>query len=204
MSKMKLFFNPASPFARKCLVVAKEVDAEADLEIVEDVVVPFKVNEDITAYNPLGKIPTLVGKDGEAIYDSRVICTYLAANYNKWDIFGKDHRLHLQSEQQQALCDGICDAAVAYRYESAARPEELRWSDFQDRQLARIKAGVKVLEQTCSTYTTERIGGIMAVIALDYLSFRIPEFDWRADYPILAKWYDANADRPSLNSTKPA
>ncbi|MGB0843800.1 MAG: glutathione S-transferase family protein [Alphaproteobacteria bacterium] len=203
MSKMKLFYHPASPFARKCVVVAKEVGADQDLEILNDLVVPFKVNEGIQAVSPLGKIPTLVGPEGEGIYDSRVICTYLANAYNKWEVFGTDHATHLQSEQQQALCDGICDAAVAYRYETAVRPEGMRWGDFSDRQVARIKASLEVLEKDCGSYSSERIGGIMAVIALDYLDFRVPELNWRSECPNLVKWYEDNANRPSLQATKP-
>lgn len=33
----------------------------------------------MAAANPLGKVPTLVLKDGTALYDSRVICEYLDA-----------------------------------------------------------------------------------------------------------------------------
>ncbi|WP_302847657.1 glutathione S-transferase N-terminal domain-containing protein [Ralstonia sp. 25mfcol4.1] len=33
----------------------------------------------IAAHNPLAKVPTLILEDGQALYDSRVICEYLAS-----------------------------------------------------------------------------------------------------------------------------
>jgi glutathione S-transferase len=42
---------------------------------------PREVNRDrsIVERNPLGKVPTLITDEGDALYDSRVICEYLDA-----------------------------------------------------------------------------------------------------------------------------
>ena len=46
----------------------------------------------------------------------------------------------------QALGQGMADAAVAYRYETAARPKGLQWEDWMARTETRIHAAFDDLE----------------------------------------------------------
>ena len=74
---MKLHWNPASPFARKCVVCAAEAGVE--LDIVERGGTPLLTDNMPIEQNPLGKIPALERVGGPAIYDSRVITRYIDA-----------------------------------------------------------------------------------------------------------------------------
>ncbi len=74
---MQLHYNTASPFARKVLVLAREVGLADRLEPVVRMVNPVAPVVEVVADNPLGKIPCLVTDDGLALYDSRVIAEYL-------------------------------------------------------------------------------------------------------------------------------
>ncbi len=74
---MKLHWNPASPFARKCVVCADEAGVE--LEIFVRGGTPLLIDNMPVEQNPLGKIPALERAGGPAIYDSRVITRYIAA-----------------------------------------------------------------------------------------------------------------------------
>ena len=56
---MKLYTHPASPFARKCRVIAHELGLK-----LEEVVVNARDDESLRAVNPLKKIPALVLDDG--------------------------------------------------------------------------------------------------------------------------------------------
>ena len=47
----------------------------------------------------------------------------------------------------QALADGVMDAAVLVRYESATRPEKLRWNDWITGQLEKVTCGLAELER---------------------------------------------------------
>ena len=74
---MKLYYAPASPFVRKCLVVAAELGLRDRIELVTAAAHPVNRDKNVVAHNPLGKIPTLITDDGSVLYDSRVICEYL-------------------------------------------------------------------------------------------------------------------------------
>ena len=62
---MKLYTNAASPFARKCRVIAHELGLT--LELVNTM--PYQ-DEAFRRVNPLGKIPALVLDDGSVLIDS--------------------------------------------------------------------------------------------------------------------------------------
>src|SRR5580700_4828257 len=74
---MKLYWSPNSPYARKVLVVAKEMQIDDRVELIETSVVPTKENEVLSALNPLTRIPTLQLNTGEILFDSGLICEYL-------------------------------------------------------------------------------------------------------------------------------
>ena len=74
---MQLIYAAASPFARKVRVLAAEAGLLAEIELLDTAVLPTTLNERVNRANPLGKIPVLLLDDGQALYDSRVICEYL-------------------------------------------------------------------------------------------------------------------------------
>ena len=119
---MKIYYAAASPFVRKCLVVAAELGLRDKIELVSAAAHPVNRDKSVVAHNPLGKIPTLLVDDGSALYDSRVICEYLNS-------LGDGHLLPREGKErwdmlvEQSLADGVCDAAVLTRYETFARPE---------------------------------------------------------------------------------
>ena len=69
---MKLYTNPASPFGRKCQVIARELG----IKLEEINLSPFQ-DPNMRKVNPLGKIPALQLDDGSVLFDSPVICEYL-------------------------------------------------------------------------------------------------------------------------------
>ncbi|MEI9887388.1 MAG: glutathione S-transferase N-terminal domain-containing protein [Rhizomicrobium sp.] len=69
---MKLYSHPASPFGRKCKIIAHELGLK-----LEVIVVNARDDEELRKINPLKKIPILILDDGSTLFDSRVICEYL-------------------------------------------------------------------------------------------------------------------------------
>jgi len=124
---MKLHYNPASPYVRKVRVLAIETGLMERIELVPEKVSPVDPNPDVVADNPVGKIPALVTDEGDALYDSRVICEYLDALHGGTRMFPERGEARWSALRRQALADGMLDAAVITRYETAMRPKELQW-----------------------------------------------------------------------------
>ncbi len=198
---MKLYTNPASPFARKCRVIAHELALK-----LEEVNVNARDDDSLRAVNPLKKIPALVLDDGSALFDSPVICEYLNdvgggkffPGLSVWrPTSGRWKALGLQ-----ALGDGIMDAAVACRYEST-QPEERRNRDHIARYMATVKAGLDALEPM-SFSETPSIGEVTIGCALGYLDFRYADLGWRDKHPKLADWFAKFSQYPSMLATAPS
>lgn len=200
---MQLIYAAASPFARKVRVLAHETGLLARIELLDTMVLPITLNEQVNARNPLGKIPVLLTDDGEALYDSRVICEYL-------DTLHDGPRLLPQDDTRWAvlrlvaLADGLMDAAVLARYEKAARQPERQSQAWLDGQLGKVKRALAELERQ-----TERLQGLMdmaqigVACALGYLDFRFADLDWRAAHPRLAAFQQTFAQRPSMQASAP-
>lgn len=197
---MKLYSNPASPFARKCRVIAHELGIK-----LEEINVNARDDESLRAINPLKKIPALVLDDGSALFDSPVICEYLNdvgrgkffSPASLWKpVSGRWKALGLQ-----ALGDGIMDAAVACRYE-AIQAEDKRNPDHIARYKATIRAGLDALESVTFN-ETPTIGEITVGCALGYLDFRYGDLGWRDTHPKLAAWYAKFSQYPSMLATAP-
>jgi glutathione S-transferase len=201
---MKLFSVNASPFARKARVLIIELGLQDRVAVHSlDGVTPVSNNVDLNAVNPLGMIPALQLDDGSSLYDSPLICEYLD-QVAGGGLFPADAERRFRTLELQALADGLLDLSVALRYETALRPEALRWADWIDHQNEKIARGLDVLEQKCSDFADDPLIGELAVAcALGYLDFRFSANDWRAGRPALTAWFEQVMQRPSLAQTVP-
>ncbi len=197
---MKLRFSPTSPYVRKCLAVAIETGLEERIEIVDTN--PLDPGTDLPENNPLGKIPALVTDDGEALYDSRVICEYLDSLHDRAKLFPASGEARWRTLKLMALADGIEDAAVLRMFERR-RPAEKRSADWNARQRKKVTRALDALEEEAPSFEGVDIGLIAAACALGYLDFRFPDEDWRNGRPRLEAWYEEFAKRPSLARTVP-
>jgi len=201
---MKLYTNKASPFARKVRVLVRETGLAGRVEETETVVSPIAANETLARDNPLVKIPALVTDSGEALFDSRVICEYLDTLHTGRKFFPASGPQRFTALRRQSLTDGILDAAVLCRYETAVRPEALRWKDWIEGQKRKIFGGLAVLEAETATWGDEfAIGQVGAACVLGYLDFRFADWDWRGGHPQLKGWFERVSARPSVSATRP-
>lgn len=196
---MKLYSNSASPFGRKCKVIAQELGLK--LEVVRTLPVQ---DPDFRRVNPLGKIPALVLDDGSVLFDSRVICEYLndrgGGGFFPVDTIWKNAGNRWKSLGLQALGDGVSDAAVAWVMlgREPVPPEATR-----ARQIAAIEAGLDAAEHV-TLQAPVTIGEVSIGCALGYIDFRLPDMDWRATRPRLAAWYAVFSQWPPMQATLPA
>lgn len=200
---MKLYFSPTSPYARKVRISAHELGLSEKIELISIALSPISPHDALRSSNPLGKLPALIRDDGEALYDSPVICEYLDSLAGGTRIFPAAGAARWTALRRQALADGILDAAVLTRYEEALRPKELRWQPWVDGQWLKMRTGLDALERENLDGALD-IGAISIACALGYLDFRFASEGWRTSRPRLAAWAAAIGKRPSLATTLPA
>jgi glutathione S-transferase len=201
---MRLHTNPASPFGRKVKVLAHEAGLIGRLELQDRALSPVSPDDAVAADNPLGKIPCLVTDDGQALYDSRVICEHLDSLHGGPRLFPAEGPERWRVLTLQALGDGLMDAGVAARYEGVLRPEPYRWGSWIDGQKLKVTRGLDRLEELAEGFgEAVDIGAIAAACALGYLDFRFPEDRWRDGRPRLAAWFERFDERPSMRATRP-
>lgn len=203
---MKLRYSPTSPFVRKVLVVAMETGLDGRIERVPTTVVPVQPNEDLSHQNPLMKLPTLLTDDGQVLFDSRVICEYLDSLHSGPKLIPPTGMARWVALRQQALADGMLDAGVLNRYETAVRPKDKQWAEWSAGQMRKIRNGLTALDGKASEGALGgplTIGQIAVGCALGYLDFRYAGEGWRERHPNLAKWYGEFSQRKSMQATVP-
>ncbi|CAA7618567.1 Glutathione S-transferase [Candidatus Terasakiella magnetica] len=198
---MKLRYSTTSPFARKCLVVAMETGLEDRVEVV--ITSPW-AESDLPKDNPLGKIPALVTDGGEGLFDSPVICEYLDSLHGGVRLLPPEGGKRWSQLRLVALGDGLLDALVAKRVETAMRPEDKRWGNWIERQDKAVARSLDVLEDECTLWGSDFLMGQIAVAcALSYADFRFAADGWRTGRPRLAAWFAEIAKRPSMVRSEP-
>lgn len=202
---MKLRYAPTSPYVRKVMVLALETGLAEIIERVPTSVAPTKLNEDVARENPLVKVPSLTTDDGVVLYDSPVICEYLDTLHSGARLFPPAGPARWVALRQQALGDGILDAAILGRYE-ILRPKEYQWQDWMDAQLRKVRGALAALEiqvQSDELSGALTIGQITVGCALGYLDFRYASEDWRGKHRLLAAWFEDFSKRKSMQLTVP-
>jgi glutathione S-transferase len=200
---MKLYHSPTSPFVRKCLVCARETGLIERITLEPAAAHPVARDRALVAHNPLGQVPTLITDDGSVLYDSRVICEHFD-ELSGGRLLPARGAARLAVLVEQALADGLLDAAVLTRYETAVRPEALRWPEWVTGQLDKVSAALAELERAAPTLGGRiDLGTISIACALGYLDFRYAHLRWRDSRPALAGWFDRFAARESMRATQP-
>jgi len=197
---MRLYYSQTSPYARKIRVVIKEKGLADQVNL--DLCNPFKTAEELRKANPLGKVPALVLPTGMVLYDSRVIADYLDAQSPRPTLIPSKHPKRWEVLRQQALGDGLTDAAVAMVMETR-RPADQQSSHWKARWHSAIVRALDELETQTDVWDDgPDLGQISIGCALSYLDFRLPDVDWPQNRPRLARGYADFARRPSMMATR--
>lgn len=198
---MKLMWAHASPFARKARAIAIECGISDQVENVEVVARPDQSNPQILTANPLGKIPSLLLDDGQALYDSRVITRYFDQLAGT-DFFPAGD---WKGDVIEATADGIMDAAVLMVYERRFRSPESVSEDFIGWQWTKIERSLDVLAHHYRDRLNSAVSGCHFAVgaALGYLDFRHSDRDWRTGRESLASLFKEFGSRPSMAATVP-
>lgn len=196
--------SPSSPYVRKVMITLHETGQTGDVTLAAATGSPVDPGTMPVGTNPLGKIPALERADGCTLYDSRVICRYLADRRPETGLYPPAPRLY-EALTLEATGDGIMDAALLMRYETALRPEALRWDAWAEGQWTKIARSLDALEARWMGHLAGPlcIGQIAVASALGYLDFRFADRDWRPGRPGLTDWAARIGRRASVQATLP-
>jgi glutathione S-transferase len=199
-ARLKLHWSPKSPYVRKVMVCAHELELVERLELVRSVAAMLKPNPAIMADNPLSKIPTLVREDGSTLFDSVVICEYLN-DLAGGRLFPQEGEAKWRALRWHAFGDGLLDALILWRNE---REREVPLQPLLDAFELKARASLRLLDAEAQALEAAplSIGSITIGCALGYMDYRFGSFGWRDQAPRLAAWYATLQARPSFKSTE--
>ena len=197
---MKLYITHPSPFARKCRIVARE---KGLIERIEEIAVdPYANAPELLASNPIVQVPTLIAEDGLPISDSPVICEYL-------DALGSGPRLlppqgpdRLRVRRMETQANAALEMGVKLLLE-IRRPESERSPSWMARWTENMGRALDALEAARPDAARLDMGVITAGVAVAWIGFRHPRYDWRAGRPHLVAFHAVIEERSSFVGTRP-
>ncbi len=197
---------------RKVRVTAIEAGLDGEIELVAPDSSPWIGDGDavLSGANPLGKIPTLITRDGEALMESSLICEYLASLAADARLPPPQGRERWRVRRLEALAQGALDAIMLRNVETLFRPEELRSEDYVARQNAKVNRTFDVIEAEVGRGDVPStrdggvdLGAITLGVTLAYLTQRFGDDSWRNNRPSLSQWQDEFMARASMRATVP-
>ena len=202
---LRLYTSPTTPFGRKAMVLILEAGLADQVEIAQATGSPLDSSKMPLSQNPLGKIPALERPDGCTLYDSRVICRYLATLAGSGPALYPEGARLWEVLTLEATADGILDAAILMRYETALRTPAQQLPEWIEGQWAKIARALDAIEERWMAHLEGPLcmGQIAVGCALTYLDFRHAARDWRAGRPALAAWEARFAQRAAMQATLP-
>lgn len=200
---MKMHWSATSPYVRKVMMVAIESGMDSAIELIPTNA--WASEQSLTDENPLSKVPTLLLADGTVLFDSPVVAEYIDTLHAGVRLLPVSGPARWDALRQQALADGILDAAVLRRLETTLRPQEQQSPSWLARQAAAITRSLASLEAEATSLPVEQqtIGSISIACALGYLDFRFADEPWRDAHPALAAWFTTVSARDSYQRTEP-
>jgi glutathione S-transferase len=194
---MKLYGPTSSPYVRKVRVAAAELGLGDKVQLQVTGVSPIAPNKDLAAKNPGIKVPALELENGQVLFDSRIILRYLndlagGSLYPAGD---------WAMQSRESYAEGLIDAALLVRFETALRPADKQWQEWIDGQSAKINSILDAMEKDVGTLAGVNAAAITFGCALGYLEFRFADWGWRNGHPALAAWFEGFSARPSMQST---
>lgn len=182
---MKLLHAQVSPYSAKVRMAAIYSGIALETVVVDTAADPAE----LLNANPLGKIPTLITDDGEAVHDSRAITQFLNRQ-SGGKLFPRNPVKRLDAERLEALADGICDCLLSIVYERRYRPEEKVHQPWLDRQWDKALRGLDLLNANPPKLPKQITAGQIAVRSLlGYLDVRFAG-KWERGRSKLKRWAD--------------
>ena len=165
---------------------------------------------EITKYNPVGRVPSLVLDDGEIVIDSQAIIDYALEvadpKHRLLATSGADRRAVLRTS---VIAVGAMEKGVASAYERTRRPKDKVFQDWVDRVDGQAATAMKALEAFASKSGQwlhgdhMTLADINAVVAFDFVRRAVPYIMKDGAHPALAKLSARCNELPAFAETRP-
>lgn len=192
---MKLYLNATSPYARLVRVVALEKGLQPELVWVD----PWVNDPVLLAVNPALRIPALLTDAGICLSESLLIALHLDQQADPGSLLPDAKRDEVL--QLAGIGQGLMDAAFGTVINRKFQGTGVDDTPLGQRRLAAMQQSLARLDTLVDGLTAVSLGSLVVTVALDYLSFRLPELDWQQRYPALAAQQQTLLQRPSLQAT---
>jgi len=197
---MKLYITTPSPFARKVRIVAREKGLSDRIEQI--VVDPYTNAPELLDTNPVVQVPTLIAEDGQPLNDSPVICDYLDRLGGGDRLLPQDDANWLRVKRLETLGNQALEMGVKLVLEKR-RPEHERSAMWIERWTNNMGRALDALEAEDLSADRIDLGSITAAIAVTWIGFRHPDYDWKTGRPRLVAFQTAMEARDSFKDTYP-
>jgi len=170
----------------------------------------FRTFDEFSAINPIVKAPTLVTDDGTVLMDSTLILQYLETLVDPMRrLVPVDPVEHLRALRLTGLALAACEKSVQLVYERELRPSEKRHAPWTDRVHNQLRAAFQALEFELAhkpvLATPDGIGehGVTIAVAWRFHQMMVPEIDFGADFPEVARFSAQAETLPAFLETPP-
>jgi glutathione S-transferase len=200
---MRLFYAPASPFARIVRVALLETGLDAQVRKQE--VTLRDPASALLPYNPVGRVPTLELDDGTILTESLLILDYIDTLHAGRPLLARDGSDGWRTLAEMGTAAGMLEGIVTWARE-LRRPENHRSPAVLALETTRVNRTADVLERAVAQggYSGEiDAARIVLGCALGWVDQRHPVWLWRTGRPALAAWFEAIAATPSFQATVP-
>ncbi|MGP9567109.1 glutathione S-transferase N-terminal domain-containing protein [Halomonas sp. AOP5-B2-8] len=150
---------------------------------------PWADDADLLKANPAGRMPALVTEEGTTLNESMLIAVYLdsvSPNPPMLPASNLVDVLHLAGLGQN-LMDAAFTTVIARKHYG----NEIDDSELGQRRSSAIQRLLQQLDRELGDKPPAspiNLGEIATAVALDYLAFRLPEVNWKAESPQLQVW----------------
>ncbi|GGW52516.1 glutathione S-transferase N-terminal domain-containing protein [Halomonas aquamarina] len=197
---MELYLNATSPYARlvRIVLLEKGLADTVTLKWCD----PWADDAELLKANPAGRIPALVTEEGTTLSESMLIAVYLdsvSPNPPMLPAASRGDVLHLAGLGQN-LMDAAFTTVIARKHYG----NEIDESELGQRRSRAIQRLLKQLNNELGEKqqaSNVNLGEIAIAVALDYLAFRLPEVNWKEEYPRLLAWHAGVTARGSFQET---
>jgi glutathione S-transferase len=197
---MKLLYTATSPIARKCRIIARELNL---MDKIDEVITTTR-SEDalIIKNNPNGMVPTLETNEGFNIVESIAICNYFERHSHDKKFIPQDDKQYWQIYAIDSIASQTFESIVSRAREKIYKPKEFHYPDGIRHEQARAVRSLNLLEEQSHLFV-KHFSKLHVTIGLCCLVLdnMFPNEEWKENKPNLVKIYENFKTKDSFIET---
>src|ERR1700689_45357 len=200
---MRLFYAPASPFAR--IVRIALLETGLDPQARKQDVTLRDTGSALLPCKPVGRVPTLELDDGTILTESLLILSYIDTLHAGRPLLPRNGSDRWRTLAEMGTAAGMLEGIVTWARE-LRRPDNARSAGVIALETTRVNRTADVLDRAGAKggYSGEiNAARIVLGCALGWVDPRHPVWAWRTGRPALTTWFEAIAAIPAFQATLP-